>query len=508
MSTQKYPIGLQDFKGIIENGFVYVDKTKFIHQLITSHKYYFLSRPRRFGKSVFLSSLYHLFQGKKELFKGLFIEDKWDFEEYPIVRISFSAIAYENNRLSEAIEKELNQTAKHYQISLKSSLFKDKFRELIHELFEKYNQQVVVLIDEYDKPLIDYLDKENVQQAIENRTILKSFYSVLKDADPYLKLVFITGVSKFTQVSLFSDLNNINDISMDLEYNEICGISQEELDCYFIKELEAYDRDKIKEWYNGYRWHIEGHTLYNPFSILNFFAKSGEFSNYWFATGTPTFLMKMSKEMGFYKMKRITASSFDLHAFDIDNILVIPVLFQTGYLTILEKDPVLNNFILTFPNREVEEAYLERLADTYIQNQLNPAKAILSEILLALREKNPAKLKNSINLAFEKIPYPLWQKENEHFYHAIVHLLFSLMGIYIQSEVHTKDGRADAIINIEEGIFCLEFKLDKSANEAIEQVREKGYLNAYLNNSKPCYIIGINFSSEKKAIEELVFKEL
>ncbi len=507
MDIQRYSVGLQDFKEIITGGYVYVDKTRYVHQLLTTSKYYFLSRPRRFGKSLLISTLYHLFKGEKELFKGLYIADKWNFEVYPIIKISFAKLSYEHGQLEKALKESLKDIAISHEIELRKEALKDIFQELILSLHTRFQQKVVILIDEYDKPIIDYLDADQLHLARENRAILKSFYSILKDADPYLKLVFITGISKFSQVSIFSDLNNLYDLSMRRGFNEICGISQAELEHYFPKELETYDRAKIRHWYNGYRWHIKSDTLYNPFSILNFFGE-GDFFNYWYTTGTPTFLLEMSKREHFYKFSEITISSISLQSFDFENISLVPVLFQTGYLTIKDYDALLDNFILSFPNDEVKAAYLEKLADTYIQPTSFPAKAILSNLLKALKAKSDQALMDAINAGFEHIPGPIWQKENEHFYHAIVHLLFSLLGVYINSEVHTKEGRADAMIQIEEGIFCLEFKLDKSAEEAIAQIHDKGYLKPHLDKGKPCHAIGINFSKENKKVEKLIWEEL
>ena len=506
MSIQKYPVGLQDFSEVITRDNVYVDKTHFIHKLLTSHKYYFLSRPRRFGKSLLLSTLYYLFKGKKELFKGLFIEDKWKFEEYPVIRISFSSLAYEDGKLEIALKNELHDLAGEYNLTLDKIEVKDLFEGLIKLLHEKFSKKVVILIDEYDKPLIDYLDKDHLHLADQNRKILKSFYSVLKDADPYLKLVFITGISKFSQVSIFSDLNNLYDLTLRQEFNEICGISQKEAEAYFPQELKHFDRHRIKKWYNGYRWHMSGDTIYNPFSLLNFFSGSGQFMNFWYSTGTPTFLMELSKSEHFYRFSEVSADMSDLQNFSIENINLVPVLFQTGYLTMVGFDEVLNNAILSFPNFEVKESYLRNLADIYIQSQISPSKVILSDILKAFKAQDAEGLKIAINKAFQHIPYPIWQKENEHFYHAIVHLLFSLLGVYIHSEVHTQNGRADAIISMDEGVFCLEFKLDKSAAEAIQQVKDNKYLAAYESLGKPIHIIGINFSREMKAIEALIWE--
>ncbi|HMR86757.1 MAG TPA: AAA family ATPase [Saprospiraceae bacterium] len=509
MALQKYPVGLQDFGEIRKNGYVYVDKTHHIHNLLNSAKYYFLSRPRRFGKSLLISTLECVFKGKKELFDGLYISDKWTFDEYPVIRISFSNIGYRTKGLQKALSDELMQISEQYEITLRSDKedIANCFDELIKSLHKKYNQQVVVLIDEYDKPIIDYLDKENIHKAHENRGVMKTFYSILKDADPYLKLVFITGVSKFTQVSIFSDLNNLNDLTLKRDYNEICGITQTELDTYFQKELEIYDKEKLRLWYNGYRWHVDGSKMYNPFSILNFFS-SGDYFNYWYTTGTPTFLIEKSKKEQFYEMDEVRISSFKLQSFDIDALDTIPILFQTGYLTIVGKDEILDDFILSYPNKEVKQAYLERLTDHYIGAINYSSKNILDHLLKALRTKDEAKLTKAINDAFAHIPYPLWQKENEHFYHAIIHLLFSLLGVYIHSEVHTKDGRADAIILFEDHAYCLEFKLDKTAEIALQQAKDKKYLEAYRNKVSHLYIIAINFESKNKKVEGLIWEEI
>lgn len=508
MSIQKYPVGHQDFEKIISEGFVYVDKTKFVLNLAERGGYYFLSRPRRFGKSLFVSTLEHLFRGNKNLFNNLFIADKWTFEEYPVIKISFSNIGYRTKGLFVAIEDALNALFDKYNLksSSRAGAIDDKFKELIGSLEEKFGKQVVVLIDEYDKPLIDYLDKENLYKAIENRSILKSFYSILKDADPHLKMVFITGVSKFSQVSIFSDLNNLKDISISSDYNEICGVSQMELEINFVEEMKLYDREKIKEWYNGYKWHIAGNTVYNPFSLLSFFDNKGQFQNFWYTTGTPTFLIKKSREERMYQFDKVKSSVFKLQAFDIEDIDLVAVLFQTGYLTIVDKDEIFDSYILSYPNKEVKQAYLEKLTDMYLFGNGSPSKIILDNLLEAMRKKDKVQLVQTINQAFAQIPYDLWQKENEHFYHAIIHLLFSLLGVYIFSEVHSKQGRADAIVIFENHIYCLEFKLNKTAEEAITQIKERAYLDKFIDTSKTKHLIGINFSSEKKEVDGIVWE--
>jgi Predicted AAA-ATPase/PD-(D/E)XK nuclease superfamily len=507
MPIQNYPLGQQDFREIIREGKLYVDKTHFIHQLIKTQKYYFLSRPRRFGKSLFLSTLNYLFQGEKELFKGLYVYDKWKFEEYPIIRISFSNIGYRTMGLVNAISNELLDISKNnnIEISHDKHIIDKVFQELIQKLNQKYQKGVVVLIDEYDKPIIDYLDLENLHQAKENREILKSFYSILKDADPFLKIVFITGVSKFSKVSIFSDLNNLTDLSIASDYNEICGISQIELEKNFVEELKIYNKEEIKRWYNGYKFHIKGQTLYNPYSLLNFFRGDGDFKNFWFTSGTPTFLMKMSKNEYFYKFETIESSGIDMESFELENIALVPLLFQTGYLTITGKNELLNNYILGFPNHEVREAYLQKLADTFIHSPQNPSKNILNQLLKSLHNKDQEMMQEAINSAFAHIPYDLWQKENEQYYHAIIHLLFSLLNVYIFSEVHTKNGRADAIVFHENEIYCMEFKLNQSPEIALEQIQSRGYTERFNEKGIPIHYIGINFNSGQRKVDGILW---
>ncbi|HMP29662.1 MAG TPA: AAA family ATPase [Saprospiraceae bacterium] len=510
MQKRLYPIGQQDFPELINDGKVYVDKTMYAYTILTTNKYYFLSRPRRFGKSLFISTLESIFKGNKSLFEGLYIHDKWKFEEYPIIRISFSNIGYRTMGLSEAIAHELDAIGSRHQIKLKSekAYISSLFRELIVELQSKYNQNVVILIDEYDKPIIDYLDKEKIDIAKQNRDILKTFYSILKDADPYLKLVFVTGVSKFSKVSIFSDLNNLNDISLDLAYNEICGISQKELEEYFPEELKLVDAKKMREWYNGYKFHIRGTSVYNPFSTLNFFQKDGDFQNFWYTTGTPTFLMKMCRAQHFYKFDEVIVNAGDLSNFDIENLQILPILFQTGYITITGENALFRNYKLSFPNLEVKDSYLRNLADVYIDSPINTSSKILQDLMLALQNKDSEALKATINLAFAQIPYSLWQKENEQFFHAIVHLLFSLMSVYIFSKVHTKSGRADAVVMYQDHIYCLEFKLNKSATQAIQQLESKAYTERFLHTDKHLHHIGINFNSDKKAVDDVLWHEV
>jgi Predicted AAA-ATPase/PD-(D/E)XK nuclease superfamily len=503
--SQKYPVGIQDFSEVRTGGYVYVDKTPFIDTLINQGKFYFLSRPRRFGKSLFLSALYYLFQGRKDLFGGLYIEDKWDWTvANPVIKISFSNIGHKNLGLEKAIQITLDDTAKCYDVVFTKETIDQKFKELIQILHAQHGQ-VVVLIDEYDKPIIDYLGGDTTK-AIENRDILKAFYSILKDADPHLKLVFITGVSKFSKVSIFSDLNNLNDLTIDPGFEGCCGITQTELETYFKEELTVFDPLKIKQWYNGYNWG-GGISIYNPFSLLNFFGKK-VFQNYWFATGTPTFLINLSKKQHLYNFENSKVSPLQLSAYDIEKLQLLPLMFQTGYLTIKEYDEEVGVYTLDYPNKEVRQSYLEMLFDSYNEDEMASGRVLSVDLRNILLKCELDKLQSFFNTLFKSIPYEVWQKENEHFYHALIHLTFRLLGIYVESQVQTSDGRIDALVQLNDYVYAFEFKLDGSAQEAFQQIKTKGYLQPYQHQGKQCIGIGVNFSKELKKIEEILWEEI
>ena len=460
---QKYPVGLQDFGKIRTENFVYVDKTEFVYKMADIGGYYFLSRPRRFGKSLFISTLECLFLAKKELFKGLYIEDKWNWEQTnPIIRISFSNIGHKEKGLYRAIDEQLDKIAESYNIVFRENVISGKFRELIEKL-SATRGKVVVLIDEYDKPIIDYLG-DNTQKAIENRDIMKVFYSILKDADPYLKLVFITGVSKFSRVSIFSDLNNLDDITIDYRFAGCCGITESELEDNFTQELQAIDKQELKTWYNGYSWDLEV-SVYNPFSLLNFFTKK-KFQNYWFETGTPTFLIKLAKQFHLYDFENKETTLTHLSSYDLERLELIPLMFQTGYLTFNSYDEDGDVYTLKFPNKEVKKSYLAILLDAVLEYPTEQGIVLVNEMRKALLIGDINKLESILNTIFKSLPYELWQRENEHFYHAIIHLTFTLLGVYVQSEVQTSDGRMDALIRLKDYIYCIEFKLDESADKA------------------------------------------
>jgi hypothetical protein len=472
--------------------------------IATEGKYYFLSRPRRFGKSMLISTLDCLFKAQKDLFKGLYIEDRWDWDSTnPVLRISFSNIGHKEKGLELAIHDELIKIASQYNITLKATHISSIFKELIETLSTTLGK-IVVLIDEYDKPIIDYLGTDTAK-AIENRNVMKTFYSILKDADPFLKLVFITGVSKFSKVSIFSDLNNLYDLSIDDKYAGVCGITQKELDDSFAQELKVFDREEIKAWYNGYSWDLKN-KVYNPFSLLNFF-KNKTFKNYWFESGSPSFLIELCKSRMLYNFENIAVSLDSLSSYDLEKLQLIPLMYQTGYLTFKSYSAEDDMYTLDYPNKEVRNTFLNILLENFSYNDLSIGKGYAVNLRNALSKNNLNDLHNIFNAIFKSIPYTLWQQQNENFYHALIHLTFRLLGIYVQSEIQSADGRLDALVIMDKYIYCFEFKLNGNAQAALQQIKDKQYLLPYIHEPKKCIGIGVNFSIENKKIEEIVWEE-
>ena len=493
----KYPIGIQDFRKIREEGFVYVDKTEQIFRILKNGQYFFLSRPRRFGKSLLLSTLKELYSGQKALFEGLWIEDQWDWTStHPVIWLKFSSQGTGTLGLEKAIHNMLDEAAQILGVRLPETSYDQKFKSLIQQTGKE--QKVVLLVDEYDKPIIDYLD--DMEQAEANRAVLKNFYSVIKDSDPYLELVFITGVSAFSKVSIFSELNNLENLTLSRFAHTLLGITQKEIERFFPEQLEKADYEKMKSWYNGYSWGGE-ERLYNPFSLFRFFKEEYSYQNFWFETGTPTFLVKEMRKHGYYDVEQAEATPEQLTSFHVGALDPIGVLFQTGYLTIDHFDETFQQYILRYPNREVRFSMQQHLLlvyqEKYPGNALSPVVAIAKALAVGDIEQVVA----TLNGAFASIPYDLWQKENEHFYHALVHLIFSLLGTYIRSEVHTARGRCDALVENEHYIYAFEFKLDGSADAALQQIVDKGYLAPYQGSPKEKVAVGINFSTEQKAVE-------
>lgn len=493
----KYPVGIQDFRTLREGGYIYVDKTPHIHNVLRSGKYFFLSRPRRFGKSLLLSTMNELYSGSRDLFDGLWIQDQWDWEQMqrPVIWLKFASQGIRTMGLLAGLHHMLDSEAKRLNVVLTEHDFSLKFRELIKKVAG--NGKVVLLIDEYDKPIIDNLD--NIPLAEANREVLKSFYSVLKDSDPYIELLFITGVSAFSKVSIFSDLNNLSNLTLSKHAYTLLGLTQQELETNFPQQMSEVDREKMKTWYNGYAWG-EQEKVYNPFSVLRFFNEEYQYQNFWFETGTPTFLVRAMKDQGNYNVKAIQVSQNKLSAFDFTRLDPITVLFQTGYLTITHYEPEDFLYTLDYPNMEVRQSLEQNLLTDYLDFPVEDPLARVVGLRNALRRKDIAEVINIMNATFASLPYDLWQSDKEHFFHAIIHLTFSLLGTYIRSEAHTAQGRCDALVETADHIYVFEFKRDKTAAEALQQIKDKGYLLPYADSKKERIAVGVNFSSETKQV--------
>lgn len=507
MLMKNLPIGLQSFQEIRRRNYLYVDKTEQIYPLLTG-KYYFISRPRRFGKSLLLSTIKEIFEGSQELFKGLWMEDKWDWsQKHPVIHLKMSSIDYQRLGLYEALSKEMSEIASEFGVTLQETALKGKFKELIKKVSQQ--GQVVILVDEYDKPIVDYLGDS--AKTTENKAILKEFYSIIKDADPYIRFLLIIGVSKFTKVSIFSDLNNLDDLTLHPHYSSLCGITQTELEQYFaetISELSVSNPDikeEIKTWYNGYSWDAVN-RVYNPFSILRFMSTKS-FQNFWFETGTPTFLVEVVTKQRQFNFSEVQSGLSGLSDFNTENINPTTLLFQTGYLTIKEYNPKFQLYTLGYPNEEVRSSLLQYLIGAYRFDNASESTPLVVQLYKAVHEKNIEDIITIINTAFATIPYDLWRGASELPYHALVHLTFSLLGTYMQSEIHSAKGRCDTLVQTPQYIYAFEFKLDENADIALQQIEDKGYLTPYRQQSQQKIAIGINFSSEKKCVEGYKVRE-
>jgi hypothetical protein len=501
----KYPIGIQDFDKIREKGYLYIDKTQLIHKLIDSGSYYFLSRPRRFGKSLLLSTISAIFSGKKELFEGLWIHDQWDWKQkHPVIRISFSDIGINTLGLTAAIYNALHINASRLGISLTAVTYDQQFRELIEKA--AVNGAVVILIDEYDKPITDNLG--NLEKVEENRSVFKSLYSVLKDADPYIRLLLMTGVSRFSKVSVFSDLNNLNDITTHRGYATLTGITQKELESNFSAEIAEMQQQQqpdflaqLKLWYNGYAWHPDVERVYNPFSVLKYMDER-DFKNYWFHTGTPTWLVKLMRNNLEFKLENVRIGENALSNFNIEHIATVPALFQTGYLTIKAYDSNSGLYELGYPNKEVEDSLTDSLLSAYRNvSPGNDSMAVTDNLSEALRNNAIPEMIEGFNALISTIPYDHWKAESESIFHIILHLSFKRLGLDIQSEVHSAKGRCDILVFTDKYIYALELKLNGTAEAALAQIIEKRYLAPYQSDPRNKIAIGVNFSSETRAVE-------
>jgi len=511
MKLKKLPIGISTLKEILEENYLYVDKTDIAQELIENGKYYFLSRPRRFGKSLFLDTLRTIFDGDKEVFKGLSIyENGYKFEKHPVIRISFNDGDFSSKEaFAQTIYQILDKNQRDLDISCpKEFLGHGCFKRLIEEAYNSYNKKVVILIDEYDKPILDNID--NKEEAKKRRDELKNFYSVIKGADEYIKLVFITGVSKFSKVSLFSGLNNLDDITLDKKYSTICGYTQNDIETTFAKYLEGQNFNKIKEWYNGYKFLGEG--VYNPFDILLFISKGFEYRNYWFSTATPTFLLKLIEKNNYFlpNLENIVKDEMMLNSFDVDYIELETLMWQTGYLTIVKTQSTMQGMLyyLDIPNQEVKISLMSSIAD--FMSKIQQPIQLKNKIYESLVSCDFKKLEVSIKALFASIPYNLFTKnrmyEHEGYYVSLFYAYIKALGCDIVGEDCTNKGRIDLTIKMPESIFIIEFKVDGSA--ALEQIKEKKYYEKYLDENKDIYLVGIEFDTKERNISKLEYCNL
>ena len=500
---RKLPIGIQTFRKIREENYYYVDKTAHIQRLMDEGTHYFLSRPRRFGKSLFLDTLKELFEGNEPLFEGLHIHDHWDWSvRYPVVRLDFGSGNFnEPETLHKEVMAQLDAVEKETGVESHYDTASARFRHIIQMLHGQAEQRVVVLVDEYDKPILDALEIPEI--ARDNRDFLRGLYSTIKSSDAHIKFTFLTGVSKFSKVSLFSGLNNLTDITIDPQYSAICGYTEEDLDTVFAPELPGLDRDEIRDWYNGYSWRGQ-EKVYNPFDILLLFRRQS-FEAYWFETGTPTFLIEtlLSRGVGALALDNMLGSDDLLSAFDVDHIATEALLFQTGYLTIIQIEPRGGEmyYRLSYPNREVRQSLNRSLLNhlTGDPSQRTEHRARLYDLLLV---NDFAGLESLFKAFFASIPYQ-WHTNNEianyeGYYASVFYSYFASVGFDIVVEDSGSDGRLDMAVRFNDNVYLFEFKVVELAPEgsAMAQLKAKGYADKYRDLGEPIFMIGVEFSSE------------
>lgn len=507
MSRKKLPIGIQTFREIREEGYYYVDKTGIAAQLLDEGKYYFLSRPRRFGKSLFLDTLAELFEGNEALFRGLAVHGQWDWSRrFPVVRINFAdGVVNSRQALDTRIDDLLQVNAQRLGLpDFTAADIPGRFAELIREAERLHGQRVVVLIDEYDKPILDSIAEP--EMAREMRDGLRNLYSVIKGQDAHIRFAMLTGVSKFSKVSLFSGLNNLNDITLDAKYSAICGYTDEDVDTVFVPELVDLDRDEIRQWYNGYNW--TGTSVYNPFDLLLLFSKR-EFRNYWFETGTPTFLLDLltRRQAWLPELGQMETDAELLSTFEVDNIATEALMFQAGYLTIDEEINLDGNWFyrLRYPNREVRQSLHGSLLKAWTPEgqPVTRQRMSLYRLLLA---NDFGGLQQLFSAFFASIPHD-WYRNNpiaqyEGYYASVFYSHFAALGLDVRVEDATSHGRIDMAVLFNGQVYLFEFKVVELVPEgkALQQIRERGYAEKYSARGEPIHLIGVEFSRESRSV--------
>ena len=513
----KFPIGIQNFESLRNDNYAYVDKTAQIYKLAVTGRYYFLSRPRRFGKSLLISTLEAYFSGKKDLFAGLAIEKKESlWTEYPILHLDLNSRLYENKESLQAeLNKHLEIWERRYGDEFKDRALEERFYQVIIKAYEQTGQRVVILVDEYDKPMLQSIGNETLQD--EYRNILKAFYSVLKTLDRYIRFAVLTGVTKFGKVSVFSDLNNLNDISMDRRYIDICGITEKEIHTYFEDSLHEltdatgsdYDTvcDKLRQLYDGYHFTSNSIGIYNPFSLLNTFNKS-EFGDYWFETGTPSFLVHLLKQSDYNlnNLQEELVSSDLLNSINPMSQNPIPVIYQSGYLTIKEYDETFKIYRLGFPNMEVENGFIKYLLPLYTPIKENETQFFIVNFVRDIEQGRPDAFMERMQTMFEDTSYQIAGRMEIYFQNSM-YLIFKMLGFYTEVERTTSRGRIDIVMKTRNYIYVIELKLDGTPDEALQQIETRGYAAPFASDGRKVYKIGVNFSSATRGVEEWKIEE-
>ena len=507
----KYPIGIQNFGEVRRDGYAYVDKTALMYKMVSEGKYYFLSRPRRFGKSLFLSTLEAYFMGQKELFEGLAVsQSETQWTAYPILHLDLNTREYKDESSLEAeLNRHLEGWEKLYGSEYRDRAAEERFIHVINNAYEKCNKRVVILVDEYDKPLLQAIGNEPLQAAY--RSKLKAFYSVVKTLDAKIRFAFFTGVTKFGKVSVFSDLNSLEDISFLPQYSTICGITEKELHRQFddsvaqlastndLTKEQCYER--LKRDFDGYHFCLPSQGMYNPFSLLNTL-KNKVFKDYWFETGTPSFLVYQLKKTHYplAEMTEEELSTDTLNSIDIMDQNPLPLLYQSGYLTLKSYDERFDSFILGFPNREVEHGFYKYLLPFYTPKTQDKSRYAVAQFVRDIERGNAERFMQRLEDFFATGDYQVVGNAEKYFQNTLF-VFFRLMGLYVEVEFRTANGRIDILIQTPHFVYILELKINKTAQEALQQIEEKGYALPFANDERKIFRIGINFSTETKLID-------
>ncbi len=515
------PLSIQTFSKLINGDYLYIDKTRDIYNLFAEGgQYYFLSRPRRFGKSLLISTLAEIFSGNQELFKGLWIYDKIEWIKYPVIHMDFSKMDFESpTKLKESIKKFLYKTAISYDVTLdEKKTYKESFAEIIEKLSSL--GKVVLLVDEYDKPITEYMEAGKIEKAKNTRKVLKNLFGVIKGSDAFLRFVFITGVSKFSRVSIFSDLNNLRDITLSKQFAVLVGYTETELLHYFGSYLAQLADEagmskkqlanEIKHWYNGYSWNGEN-FVYNPFSILNLFTEKS-FENFWFTSGTPTFLIQLIRrnKSEIMEFENLTVESYTFDSYDIENMDIAALLFQTGYLTIKEITTQgitkVRTYHLSYPNKEVRDSFLTYLLGEFSRKDMSFSSRFLKRINELVKAGDMDGFIREIKSLFASIPYHIFIGDREAYYHSIIYLILKLAGVDVRCEDPTNIGRIDAVLETGNKIYIMEFKMG-SEHEALEQIKKMKYYEKYLGSGKEIVILGAGFDLEQRNIGNYLLED-